>query len=136
VIGGFFLRFYPAMISHQLPSSPITGYFEYLSRIRQRVNVAPREATDSEEIMTETTTQTTTITPPPDASVMNNDNTDSSSADNLQQQPLNINDKDATKWSSAEVQKWVEEQCQKFELKKATTEKFQMNGTIDDVFIV
>jgi hypothetical protein len=117
------------MISQQLQPTPITGYFEYLSRIRHRVNVAPHEAADSEETMT-----TSTIISPPVDSVMDNDNTvsatDSPSADNLEQKPLNILDKDVTKWSSAEVQQWVEEQCEKFELKKAITEKFQLNGTI------
>ena len=38
---------------------------------------------------------------------------------------------DVTKWSSADVLRWIEEQSQKFELKKATTEKFQMNGNND-----
>jgi glutamyl/glutaminyl-tRNA synthetase len=118
------------MISHQSQSTPITGYFEYLSRIRQRVNVTPYEAADSEE----TTTTTTTITSPSVALVMDNDNTvsatDSSPADNLEQQIVNVLDKDTTKWSSAEVQQWIEEQCEKFELKKAIAEKFQLNGTI------
>lgn len=121
--------FYPAMISHQLHSTHITGYYEYLSRIRQRVNVAPHEASDNED----TTSQTTLITSPSVALVMNNDNTasvnNSSNGDNLQQQSASFIDKDVTKWSSNEVYQWVEEQCQKFELKKATTEKFQMNGT-------
>jgi len=118
------------MISHQLQSAPITGYYDYLSRIRHRINVTPHEETDSEQTMT----QTTTATSPVLTSAMDDGNTvsatDSSSADNLQQQSLNLNDKEVTIWSSAEVQQWIEEQCQKFELKQATTEKFQLNGTV------
>jgi glutamyl/glutaminyl-tRNA synthetase len=70
---------------------------------------------------------------------MDDDNTASAtnsfSADNSQEQSADLNSKDVTQWSSAEVQHWVEEQCQKFELKKATTEKFQMNGIIDTYYI-
>ncbi len=39
-----------------------------------------------------------------------------------------INNKDVAKWSSDDVQHWVKQQCKKFELKKATVEKFEMNG--------
>lgn len=124
------------MISHRLQSAPITGYHEYLSRIRHRVNVASHEGADNEEIMTQTTTTTAS---PSVASVMDDDNTASAtnsfSADNSQEQSADLNSKDVTQWSSAEVQHWVEEQCQKFELKKATTEKFQMNGIIDTYYI-
>jgi hypothetical protein len=118
------------MIHHQSQSTPIRGYYEYLSRIRHRVNVAPYEGSASEE----TITQTTTNTSPSIISVMDNDNTvsatNSTSVEDLQEQSLNLNKKDVTKWSSVEVQHWIEEQCQKFELKKATTEKFQLNGTV------
>ncbi len=133
IVVDFFLRFYSVMISHQLQSAPITGYYDYLSRIHYRVNVTPHEETDSEQTMTETTTATSPVV----ASAVDDGNTvsatDSSSADNLEQQSLNLNDKEVTIWSSAEVQQWIEEQCQKFELKQATTEKFQMNGTVDIV---
>ena len=36
--------------------------------------------------------------------------------------------KDVAKWTSDEVQQWIKGQCKKFELKKATAEKFEMNG--------
>jgi hypothetical protein len=122
------------MISHRLQSAPISGYYEYLSRIRHRVNVASHEGTDNEETMTQTTAS------PSIGSVMDNDNTvpsamDSFSADNSPKQSADLNNKDVTQWSSAEVQHWVEEQCQKFELKKATTEKFQMNGIVGTFYI-
>jgi hypothetical protein len=120
------------MISHQLQSTPIRGYYEYLSQIRCRVNVAPHDRADSEETVTQTTT-----TSLPVATVMDDGSrvstTNSSSAENLQQQSVNLNDKDVTEWSSTDVQHWIEEQCQKFELKKATTEKFQMNGTVHNI---
>ena len=109
------------MISQRLQSAPISGYYEYLSRIRQRVNVASHEETDNEETMTQT-----------NALVMNNDNI----ADDSNKQFVDLTNKDVTQWSSAEVKHWVEEQCQKFELKKATSEKFQMNGMMNIYYII
>lgn len=44
------------------------------------------------------------------------------------------NNRDVAKWSSNEVQHWVKQQCKRYELKKATAEKFEMNGKIDDFF--
>lgn len=39
-----------------------------------------------------------------------------------------LNEKDVAKWSSDDVQHWVKQQCKKFELKKTTAEKFELNG--------
>lgn len=41
-----------------------------------------------------------------------------------------IHNKDVAKWSSADVQRWIKKQCKRYELKKATAEKFEMNGRI------
>jgi len=124
------------MISHQLRSVPVTGYYEHISPIRHRTNVTPNEQTDSEETLTRTTTNTLRCV----ATVMENGYRasliKSLSADNLQRHSANLNDKDVTKWTSSDVQYWLEEQCRKFELKKATTEKFQMNGTINNIVTI
>ena len=40
--------------------------------------------------------------------------------------------KDVAKWTSHDVQHWVKQQSKKFELKKATAEKFEMNGREND----
>ena len=45
--------------------------------------------------------------------------------------PKSVDRKDVNKWSSIEVQHWIKDQCKKFELRKATAEKFEMNGKID-----
>jgi hypothetical protein len=51
------------------------------------------------------------------------------SADNLPDQSLKSTaNKDVAKWSSTDVQHWIKKQCKKFELKKITAEKFEMNG--------
>ena len=42
-----------------------------------------------------------------------------------------LHDRDVAKWTSADVQHWIKEQCKKFELKKTTAEKFELNGKID-----
>ena len=78
-------------------------------------------------------THTTTTTTAYNASVMGNGNKKSTqysySADDLSKQPAKFaNNKDVAKWSSSDVQHWMKEQCKKFELKKATAEKFEMNG--------
>ena len=120
------------MINHLIQPTPISGYYEYLSQIRHRVSVTPHEETNNEKIMAQTTTTTTTS--PSIAEGMNNhDNgfaTNVISSDNSQLLSSNLNDKDVTKWSSVDVQRWIDEQCKTFELKRATTEKFQMNGRI------
>ncbi|UJR13956.1 hypothetical protein I4U23_000959 [Adineta vaga] len=107
------------MISHRLRSLPVNGYYEYLSQIRYRVNVTPNEAVDTDETMKQTI-------------IMENDSKSavvrSSSADNISKQLPKLPNKDVTKWSSTDVQHWVEDQCRKFELTRATSEKFQMNG--------
>lgn len=109
------------MISHRLRSLPVNGYYEYLSQVRYRVNVTPNEAVDNEEIIKPTT-------------IMENGSKSSiiksTSADNTSQQLPAISNKDVTKWSSTDVQNWVEDQCRKFELTKTTSEKFQMNGIV------
>ena len=107
------------MISHRLRSLPVNGYYEYLSQIRYRVNVTPNEVADSEETLKQTTIMENGSKP----SMVK-----SSSADRVSQPLPDIPNKDVTKWSSTDVQRWVEEQCRKFELMKATSEKFQMNG--------
>jgi thiol:disulfide interchange protein len=117
------------MISHRLRSLPVNGYYEYLSQNRCRVNVTPNEAAVSEETPKRTTTHHSVAT------VMENGTktalVKSSSADNVPHQLSEINTKDVTKWSSTDVQHWIEDQCRKFELTKATTAKFQMNGRVD-----
>jgi hypothetical protein len=122
------------MINHLIQPTPVSGYYEYLSQVRHRVNVTPHEETNNEEIMTQTTTATTTTTSPSIAEGIDNHDsgfaTNVISSDNLQLPSSNLNDKDVTKWSSVDVQRWIDEQCKKFELKKATTEKFQLNGRI------
>ncbi len=51
------------------------------------------------------------------------------SPDGIPKDSLKVtNNKDVAKWSSAEVQRWIKEQCTIFELKKATAEKFKLNG--------
>lgn len=79
--------------------------------------------------MTHATTTTSTST----ATAMGNGNKkhilNSLSAGDLQKQPSKLLDqKDVAKWSSAEVKQWIKDQCKNFELKKATIEKFEMNG--------
>ena len=39
-----------------------------------------------------------------------------------------INSAEVPKWTSTDVQHWIKHQCKKFELKKATAEKFELNG--------
>ena len=50
------------------------------------------------------------------------------SIENLENSSTSSESKDVIKWASADVQQWVEAQSQKYELKKATSENFQMNG--------
>lgn len=127
-----FSLIYNTMISHRLQSVPITGYYHYLSQNRHRVNVAPYTGVDNKETMTKTTTTASNTSSSNVA--MNNSNkpltVNPSFVDNMEPSSSNPIDKDITKWSSTDVQHWIEEQCQKFELKKATSEKFQMNGTL------
>lgn len=117
------------MISRRLSSAPVSGYYEYLSRVRHRVNVTPYEGGESETIMTQTTSARAS---PSVSSTVDNDTitpgTDSLTTENASEKPVHLDEKNVTEWSSAEVKHWIEEQCQKFELKKATTEKFEMNG--------
>ena len=122
------------MISRRLSSAPVSGYYEYLSRVRHRVNVTPYEGGESEASMTQTAPSRAS---PSVSSTVDNDNidpvTDSSTAENSSEKPVDLNERTVTQWSSAEVKHWIEEQCQKFELKKATTEKFQMNGKLSSL---
>ena len=78
-----------------------------------------------------TTTSTSTAT------AMGNGNkkhiSNSFSADNLSKHFSEHIDKGVSKWSSAEVQHWIKQQCKKFELKKLTAEKFAMNGRLDGI---
>jgi hypothetical protein len=78
-------------------------------------------------------THTTTHTSTPNAKEMGNGSqklpSASYSADNLPKySSKSTNTKDVAKWSSNDVQYWIKQQCKKFELKKATVEKFKMNG--------
>jgi hypothetical protein len=80
--------------------------------------------------MTHTTTKTTSTS---NAEAMGNGNkkypSHSFSADDLSKRSSkSTNNKDVGKWSSSDVQHWIKQQCKKFELKKATAEKFEMNG--------
>ena len=115
------------MINGRLQAGPITGYYEYLSLNRHRVNVTPHERRVDDESMAKTNTQ---MHPP----ISNMENEVSSEASNLMivddqsNTTTNFDGKEVTKWTLSEVQQWTEEQCQKFELKKATSEQFQMNG--------
>ena len=75
----------------------------------------------------------TTATSTPLGTAMGNGNkkgvSNSLSVGDIDKHPSRTLDrKEVIKWSSAEVQQWVKEQCRKFELKKATAEKFEMNG--------
>ena len=120
------------MISRRLQSVPVSGYYEYLSRVRHRVNVTPYEGGENEAIMTQTAAATTASSSV--NSTLDHDNnapeTNSFSVENSSEIPVDLSEKNITEWSSAEVKHWIEEQCRKFELKKATTEKFQMNGRL------
>jgi hypothetical protein len=137
--GLYYLRSYTIMISQRLQSTPITGYYQYLSQIRHRVNVAPHEEPDNEEIMKQTTA---TVNSASADTVVNNNNgnktpqSNSSSPDSLHMHSLNVDGGEVTRWSSNDVKNWVEQQCQQFELKKATSEEFQMNGMIDNIGLI
>ena len=77
--------------------------------------------------MTHATTTTST------AAAMGNGNkkhvSNSLSAGDIYKHSLKVTDnKDVAKWSSSEVHQWIKEQCKRFDLKKATVEKFEMNG--------
>jgi hypothetical protein len=106
------------MINGRSQSTGISGYYEYLSQLRHRVNVTPH---DEESIAK--TNPTTTMEDDHSAAVSN-----SPPGENLETSTSNSESKDVTNWSSVDVQQWVEAQSQKYELKKATSEKFQMNG--------
>lgn len=116
------------MINGRLQIAPITGYYEYLSQIRQRVNVAPNEKRHDEE----SNPRNSTLMNPPIVNMENENGRHEASStlydEDSSKKLSSIDGKDVTQWTSTEVQQWVEEQCQKFELKKATSEKFQMNG--------
>lgn len=110
------------MTNGRLQSTAISGYYEYLSQIRHRVNVTPHETHNDDE----------STTKPNATSAMEEDRaaaaSNSPSRETLEQSTSSSESKDVTKWSSVDVQQWVEAQSQKYELKKATSEKFQMNG--------
>ena len=110
------------MINGRLQSTAISGYYEYLSQIRHRVNVTPHETHNDEESTTKTNA-TAAMEEDHSAAASN-----SPSRENLEKSNTSSESKDVTKWSSVDVQQWVEAQSQKYELKKATSEKFQMNG--------
>ena len=97
--------------------------------IRRRVNVKFCEKRENVESMTHTKANTYTA----DATTMGNGNkkfpNHSSSTGDMFKHSAQINQqKDVARWSSNEVQHWIKGQCKKFELKKATAEKFEMNG--------
>lgn len=126
-VGDYFA--YLIMINRRLQSAPVSGYYEYLSRIRHRVNVTPYEGGETEGVMTQT--PASTASPSVSSTVdtdENNAGANSFPVENSSENPVDFNEKNITEWSSAEVKHWIEEQCRKFELKRATTEKFQMNG--------
>jgi hypothetical protein len=72
--------------------------------------------------MTHSTTATTTHTTTAIDTAMGNGSRKIASASK------STSKDDVTKWSSVDVQHWIQQQCNKFELKKATAEKFEMNG--------
>ena len=79
--------------------------------------------------MTHTTTNTSTSDPIVMGSANKKLPTNSFSSDDLFKHSSKLTDeKDVTKWSSGDVQHWIKQQCKKFELKKATAEKFELNG--------
>ena len=82
----------------------------------------------------------TTITSTSTTTAMGNGNkkptSNSFSADNLSKHSLRNIDKHVSKWSSTEVQHWIKQQCKKFELKKITAEKFEMNGRLDEINVI
>ena len=90
------------MMNWRLQPVPITGYYQYLSQVRQRVNVAPQE-------------QRTEGAMP-------------ASVDDQQAAPKDLDGTDVTGWSLTDVERWIQQQCDKFELKRTTGQHFQMNG--------
>jgi len=77
----------------------------------------------------------TTTTGESSASAMGNGHkktaVNSFSADDLAKHAArNSNNHDVANWSSREVQNWVKQQCKKYDLKKTTLDKFEMNGRI------
>lgn len=103
-------------------SRPVTGYYEYLSTHRQRVDVAPHEKRNDGENDSLTTKS-------PIADNDENSSTPVTTVDEENEKQMTQNETtDVTKWSSVNVLQWIDEQCEKFELKKTTKENFQMNG--------
>ncbi len=85
--------------------------------------------------MTHATTATSTATAMGNVNKKNVSN--SLSVGDLHKHSAKITDnKDVAKWSSTEVHYWIKEQCKRFELKKATIEKFQMNGDRNWMIII
>jgi hypothetical protein len=85
--------------------------------------------------MTHTTTTTTSTST---ATAMGSGNRKSTlnsfSADDLQKHSSKLtNNKDVARWTSSEVHRWVKQQCKMFELRKATVEKFEMNGRMKKI---
>jgi glutamyl/glutaminyl-tRNA synthetase len=82
--------------------------------------------------MTHATTATSTSTATAMGNVNKKNVSNSLSVGDLHKHSAKITDnKDVAKWSSTEVHNWIKEQCKRFDLKKATVEKFQMNGEIN-----
>ncbi|CAF0748451.1 unnamed protein product [Rotaria sordida] len=77
-------------------------------------------------------TNATTTTSTTNATAMGNGNkkahANSLSADDLHKYSTKPTTRDVSKWSSLEVQHWIRHQCKKFELNKAITEQFELNG--------
>lgn len=77
-------------------------------------------------------THATTTTFATHATAMGNSNkkfvSHSFSATDFSNHSLKSLNKDVSKWSSTDVQNWIKKECKKYELKKSTVEKFQMNG--------
>ena len=89
------------------------------------------EGGENEDAMTHSATATTTTTPPTTAidTAMGSGSRKIASAGDLSRPASKSTSKgDVTRWTSVDVQHWIDQQSKKFELKKTAAEKFEMNG--------
>jgi hypothetical protein len=89
------------MMNWRLQPVPVTGYYQYLSQVRQCVNVAPQEQRN-----------------------------EGASVDDQHVAPKDLDGTDVAAWSLNDVEQWIQQQCDKFELKRTTSQHFQMNGIV------
>jgi hypothetical protein len=125
------------IINGRRQSKPITGYYEYWPQIRHRVNIAPHEERNTDESTMKPASNTadhTSLTTTTATSMENTTRAIASSSPTVDQtntSSTNTNEQDPRNWSSIDVQIWIDEQCQKFELKTTTSDTFQMNGRLN-----